>query len=244
LPADGVTINYNNNDNMNTTLLRGIIFLTIIVALLELFSEITDNRILHLYSKPLIVIVVALYFLTATRLSQSKIKIIIVAALFFSWLGDLFLMFKQEYSWTFLCGLGAFLVSHIFYIAAYRAGSEGRFQLSFYIVVPVIGYGVVLFSVLAPHLDTMHIPVALYAVVLLSMFVAALERRQRVSEESFWWAFGGAICFVLSDSILAWHSFVQPSAVARVTLMTLYIAAQYAIARGMALHITTSQQQQ
>ncbi len=229
---------------MNTTPLRGITFLTIIVALLELFSEITDNRTLHLCSKPLLVLLVALFFLTATHLSQSKTKIIIVVALFFSWLGDVFLMFKQEYSWTFLCGLGAFLVSHIFYIVAYRVGSEGRFQLSFYIFVPVIGYGVVLYSVLAPHLGTMHIPVAVYAVVLLSMFVAALERRQRVSEESFRWAFGGAICFVLSDSILALHSFVQPSVVARVALMTLYIAAQYAIARGMALHITTSQQQQ
>lgn len=229
---------------MNTTPLRGITLLTIIVALLELFSEITDNRTLHLCSKPLLVIMVALFFLTATHGSEHKTKIIIVAALFFSWLGDLFLMFKQEYSWTFLCGLGAFLVSHIFYIVAYRAGSEGRFQLSFYIFVPVIGYGVVLYSVLAPHLGTMHIPVAVYALVLLSMFIAALERRQRVSEESFQWAFGGAICFVLSDSILAWHSFVQPSVVARVVLMTLYIAAQYAIARGMALHITTSQQQQ
>lgn len=223
---------------MNTKLTNGLSFLYGVVALLEIMSEWTDDRTLHLRSKPFLVLLVIGIFLAATHSARHKTKILIVVALIFSWLGDVSLMFKQEYSWSFLCGLGAFLISHVFYIIAYRAGAEGKFQFSLYAFVPIIGYGVVLYSVLAPHLGTMQIPVAVYAVVLLAMFAAALERGARVSRESYWWVLAGASCFVLSDSILAWHSFVQPSMSARVMLMTLYISAQYAIARGMAQQIT------
>lgn len=228
---------------MNNRIDLALSFLYVAIGAIEIATEITESRAWHVRSKPLLVLLVIALFLVRTYRSKGTTKTLVLVSLFFSWIGDVMLMYKEQVSWSFLGGLLAFLIAHIFLIAAYRMGSEGRFQLSFFIFVPVIGYGVVLYSVLAPHLGTMHIPVAVYAVVLLSMFVAALERRQRVSQESFWWAFGGAICFVLSDSILAWHSFVQPSVVARVLLMTLYIAAQYAIARGMALHITTSQQQ-
>jgi len=228
---------------MNNRIDLALSFLYVAIGAIEIATEITESRAWHVRSKPLLVLLVIALFLVRTYRSKGTTKTLVLVSLFFSWVGDVLLMYKERVSWSFLGGLLAFLIAHIFLIAAYRMGSEGRFQLSFFIFVPVIGYGVVLYSILAPHLGTMHIPVAVYAVVLLSMFVAALERRHRVSQESFWWAFGGSICFVLSDSILAWHSFVQPSVVARVLLMTLYIAAQYAIARGMALHITTSSQQ-
>ncbi|MFY7997999.1 MAG: lysoplasmalogenase [Candidatus Kapaibacteriota bacterium] len=212
--------------------------LYLIIALVELYSEITSERALHLASKPLLVLLVGVIFLTSTRGSNHPAKKFVLWGLLFSWFGDVLLMFKQEFSGSFVSGLGAFLIAHIFYIIAYRQGSGGKFTLSYFVFVPIIGYGVVLFSVLAPYLGTMLLPVAIYSIVLLGMLVAALERGGRTSQESFWWVVAGAVCFVGSDSILAWHSFVEPSVVARVSLMALYIAAQYAIARGMALHIS------
>ncbi len=211
--------------------------LYVILAFVELYSEIAPERALHLASKPLLVLLVGVIFLTSTRGSNHPAKKFVLLGLLFSWFGDVLLMFKQEFSGSFVSGLGAFLIAHIFYIIAYRQGSGGKFTLSYFMVVPIIGYGVVLFSVLAPYLGSMLLPVAVYSIVLLGMLVAALERDGRASQESFWWVVAGAVCFVGSDSILAWHSFVTPSAAARVCLMTLYIAAQYAIARGMARHI-------
>jgi uncharacterized membrane protein YhhN len=40
----------------------------------------------------------------------------IFIALFFSWLGDVFLMFVFKHELFFLAGLGSFLVAHIIYI--------------------------------------------------------------------------------------------------------------------------------
>lgn len=229
---------------MNTLILQALSFLYAAIAVLEIASEVTSNRTLHLCSKPFLIILVLILFLIRTHGFKGSVKLSVIAALVFSWLGDVLLMFTEDYSWTFLGGLGAFLVAHCFLIVAYRIGSNKHFQLSFFYFVPVFGYGIVLYSVLAPYLGTMLIPVAAYSVVLLSMLIAALERGVRVSVLSFRWVLTGAVCFVMSDSILAWQSFVQPSVFARVALMTLYIAAQYAIAQGMALHITEQSSKQ
>lgn len=223
---------------MNTRTLQALSFLYAVIAVIEIASEATNNRVLHLSSKPLLVILVLALFLIRTHGFKGSAKLSVIAALVFSWVGDVLLMFKEEYSWTFLGGLGAFLIAHCFLIVAYRIGSNKHFQLSFFYFVPVFGYGIVLYSILAPHLGTMLMPVAVYSVVLLAMLIAALERGARVSTLSFRWVLSGALCFVMSDSILAWQSFVQQSVFARVALMALYIAAQYAIAHGMALHIT------
>lgn len=223
---------------MNTRTLQALSFLYAVIAVIEIASEATNNRVLHLSSKPLLVILVLALFLIRTHGFKGSAKLSVIAALVFSWVGDVLLMFKEEYSWTFLGGLGAFLIAHCFLIVAYRIGSDKHFQLSFFYFVPVFGYGIVLYSILAPHLGTMLMPVAVYSVVLLAMLIAALERGARVSTLSFRWVLSGALCFVMSDSILAWQSFVQQSVFARVALMALYIAAQYAIAHGMALHIT------
>lgn len=229
---------------MNTRILQALSFLYAAVALLEIASEVTNNRVLHLSSKPFLVILVLIVFLVRTHGSKGAVKLSVIAALAFSWAGDVMLMFKEDYSSAFLCGLGAFLIAHCFLIVAYRIGNNKHFQLSFFYFVPVFGYGIVLYSVLAPHLGTMLIPVAVYSVVLLSMLIAALERGARASVQSFRWVLAGAVCFVMSDSILAWQSFVQQSVFARVSLMALYIAAQYAIAQGMALHITEQSSKQ
>lgn len=229
---------------MNTLILRALSFLYVAIAVIEIASEVTNNRTLHLRSKPLLVILVLILFLIRTHGFKGAVKLSVIAALVFSWVGDVLLMFKEDYSWTFLGGLGAFLIAHCFLIVAYRIGSNKHFQLSFFYLVPIFGYGIVLYSVLAPHLGTMLLPVAVYSVVLLSMLIAALERGARASVLSFRWVFSGAVCFVMSDSILAWQSFVQQSVFARVALMALYIAAQYAIAQGMALHITEQSSKQ
>lgn len=222
-----------------TTIIRILPILYTVIAAIEIASEITGEQSWRIRSKPWLVAIVLIYFLVKTRSSMGqKATVPIVCALVLSWVGDLLLLWKDEYSWTFLSGLGAFFLAHVFYIIAYRVGSEGHFQLSFYAFVPIIGYGIVLYSVLAPSLGEMLFPVAAYSVVLLSMLIAALERGRRTSSQSFQWVVFGAVCFVFSDSILAWHSFVQPSVIARVSLMVLYIAAQFSIAHGMARHIT------
>ncbi|MBL7708473.1 MAG: lysoplasmalogenase, partial [Chitinophagaceae bacterium] len=67
-------------------------------------------------TKPLLMIVMIIYFVSSVNTNSSALKKWIIAALVFSWLGDVLLMFQQEQPIFFLLGLSAFLIAHIFYI--------------------------------------------------------------------------------------------------------------------------------
>jgi uncharacterized membrane protein YhhN len=219
------------------------------VAPAELWSEWTGARALHLATKPLIMMSVGAYFLLSTRDSmlsavQKATRLRIIAGVVFSWLGDVALMFTEAASWVLLLGMGSFALAHLFYILAFRAGSGAhtlrkQAQDHYFFALALLIYGVLLYAALAPLVATdMKIPIAGYAVILLSMAFAAFVRRTYAAPGSFWLTFGGALAFVGSDSILAWHLFVKSSPALAVALMTLYISAQWAIALGMSKEVS------
>ena len=74
-----------------------------------------------------------------------------------------------------------------------------------------------------------HLPLA----TILLMAIFALNRRDRVSEASFYPVFVGALLFILSDSLLAFDKFLVPIPHAGVLVMSTYIAAQYLIVEGV-----------
>ena len=216
-------------------------------AAAELWSEASGSRIAHLVTKPFIMVFVAAYFFLSTQhlalgAQRAKIRVQIFAGLGCSWLGDVALMFTASASWVVLVGMGAFAFAHAAYILAFRAGDGRSFlrqaRVHYAVALLLFAYGVALFSILAQYVaPEMKIPIAGYAVILLSMAFAAFVRRQYAASESFAWALAGALAFVASDSILAWHLFVQPNAALAVALMALYIFAQSAIVVGMSKEI-------
>lgn len=214
----------------------GLFLLFAVVTIFELYSEVTLNRTIHLFSKPFIAIIPILFVLLSKAKRDIQAKQLILAGLFFSWIGDCVLMFREEYSWAFLGGLGAFFVAHIMYILAYRIGSKGKFTLTYFVVIPILGYGIVLYSVLAPFLGSLKIPVAVYSLILLGMVLAAVERSNRTNKLSFRMVSLGAVLFLISDSVLAWSIFVENSVVARVLVMSTYSTAQILITVGMITH--------
>ncbi len=56
-----------------------------------------------------------LYFLSTLKSTAGSNRSII-AALLFSWVGDIFLLFDSQNSLYFIFGLSAFLIAHVFYI--------------------------------------------------------------------------------------------------------------------------------
>src|SRR6266705_857026 len=92
-----------------------IILFTIILAV-ELIGIQLKNETIQFIFKPLLMIVVGGYFLSQTNRIDSSLKGWIIAALFFSWSGDILLMFQAKKDIFFLLGLSAFLVAHVCYI--------------------------------------------------------------------------------------------------------------------------------
>ncbi|MBO6636218.1 MAG: hypothetical protein JJ937_17010, partial [Parvibaculum sp.] len=108
-------------------------------------------------------------------LSGAALPFILLAAAFlFSALGDLFLALKGDKR-NFMRGLGAFLASHLFYIAVMLPLASAPDTLALKVTSLAVGIGALaLYWSLAPTLGSMKLPVGAYLVVILVMALTAL----------------------------------------------------------------------
>ncbi len=215
-----------------------IIFL--LAGVCQIVAQFLPEGWLHWISKPLLMISLAVYyFVNTTKGSLSKVVLI---AILFSFSGDVFLMLPDPNGMYFIIGLVSFLTAHIFYVFAYRQhvttspgmGLNNVQKIRFSFPFMLLGTGLV--TVLYPNLGELRLPVAVYAVVLVTMVLAAMFRYERTTTTSFWMVFGGAFFFMLSDSLLAINKFYSPLAYSGVWIMVTYILAQFMIVKGLIDH--------
>lgn len=79
---------------------------------------------LYMLSKPLLMITLLVYFLSASA-GYAGWRKLVVLAMVFSWLGDVFLLMDN----MFVAGLGTFLMAHVFYIIVYHKTGAAKGQL-------------------------------------------------------------------------------------------------------------------
>jgi len=191
------------------------------------------NRRLVWFTKPLAMPLLGLAYVLACRSPNPWI----LAGLGCGAAGDVFLI-RAERSGFFLAGLAAFLLGHLSYLVAF-AGPVLRSRTAspwiFAAVVPLAVYGVLVYHCLRPGLGSMKLPVALYTAVILGMALAALLRVSLISGLPFWLPLCGALCFIASDTLLAWRRFRGPIRSGRTLVALTYIAAQTLIVIGYLL---------
>src|SRR5882757_5041041 len=69
----------------------------------------------QIITKPLLIAFLFVWFIILSS-KLLPLRFYIAAALFFSWMGDVFLMFEQKGTIWFIAGLGSFLLAHALYI--------------------------------------------------------------------------------------------------------------------------------
>lgn len=148
-------------------------------------------------------------------------------ALFFSLLGDVFLMFGGEL--FFMLGLGSFLIAHLFYILLFK--NEFHFSLikSLPFVVSTSAYLMFLKSGIEAKL---LIPVMMYCLVITVMGIFAANRK--TNSKSYRWVLIGSILFIISDSLIAFNKFYAPLSNHAFWVMSTYGTAQFLIVAGWA----------
>ena len=210
-----------------------------IVALGELISIAAQLDQLQLICKPLIMVTLGVYYLLSVGADRS---FVVLLAIIFSLAGDVSLMFDSINAFYFIIGLISFLISHVFYIVAYRQHQfdeqsdslQGiqRLRAAFPIVLAGTGLVVILY----PTLGDLKFPVVVYALVLVVMVLNGLFRLGRTNTISFWLVFVGAMFFMVSDSVLAINKFLNPLPYAGLLIMSTYISAQFLIIEGLIAH--------
>ena len=162
------------------------------------------------------------------------------AALFFSWLGDIFMIFQHDYEIGFLLGLGNFLIAHICYIFAFGKtpsptsnSPKDILRQKPYLLLPFLAYAAVLLYMLYPNLGEMFVPVLVYASIISLMAIFAVRRYGKVNARSFHLVWIGALIFIASDSIIAIHKFLVDIPYSYIWIILAYCLGQYFIAIGI-----------
>ncbi|MEO8772030.1 MAG: lysoplasmalogenase [Ferruginibacter sp.] len=204
-----------------------------IVAFIEIISQFFNYPIVHFIFKPLLLPILIAAILLKTW--SSRYRRLIVTGAFFSFLGDVFLLLENKNPNFFIIGLICFLITHIFYswyfLKIKKAGISLLKQKPYLLILALL-YTAGLLILLIPHLKDLTIPVIIYACVLTIMLLCSLRAYNFLNAASRLSLILGAICFVISDSLLAINKFYAPFAAAGFLIMLTYCLAQYFILNG------------
>jgi len=216
------------------------ITLFLLVLLVNLIAVYSNSESLQFITKPLLMPLLAIYLLLRTNTNNSNLKGWIFLALFFSWAGDMFLLFEERSSNFFLWGLSAFFVAQVCYIVFFhnirmREYIRGNALLLLLVIV----YYSVLISVLSPYLGKMTLAVRIYGVVLSFMVMLAMHTMLGKNKRAALWMTMGAILFVVSDSLLAFNKFFAAFNNAGLIIMLTYGLAQLFITEGAVKYINS-----
>lgn len=217
------------------------IILFSIILITDLVAVYINNEMLRYIFKPLLVIILISYFLSQTKIWQSNFKKWILAALFFSWLGDVLLMFEPQNSIFFLLGLSAFLLAHVFYIIFFHSiRLRENIKSRWLPLIIVVIYYAILISLLSPYLGKMKLPVRIYGIVISFMFMLAMHMLFIKNKIAGRLMITGALLFLISDSTLAFDKFYQSFEMAGIMIMLTYGLAQLFITEGAIQYIQSA----
>jgi uncharacterized membrane protein YhhN len=159
----------------------------------------------------------------------------LLTGLFFSFLGDVFLLFENRNALFFIFGLASFLITHICYIIFFlkiKSTQTSLLRQQPWMAALVAGYGCSLIMLLYPVLGELKIPVIIYAAVICSMLLCSLYVFYKTGRPSNVYFVTGALLFVISDSLLSVNKFLNPFPMAGIFIMLTYCAAQFFIVMG------------
>jgi uncharacterized membrane protein YhhN len=214
------------------------------VLALDLYAIYSGNETIRYASKSLLMPLLVVYFVANTRSFKSSLKKWVILALFFSWAGDVLLMFESSNANFFIFGLVGFLIAHIFYIVLFDSiRVKEKFKQSLFPLLPIAIYYLVLISLLQPKLGGMQKPVSIYGLVISFMLSFAIDLWRLKERSVAGLIIFGAVLFISSDSLLAINKFYNQFELAGIAVMSTYGIAQLLITVGTAKYITSTSKQ-
>jgi uncharacterized membrane protein YhhN len=189
-------------------------------------------------AKPLtmVFLIAAALAIADTHHASAYLVATMVAALALSAVGDVFLMLPEDSpaaDRNFVAGLGAFLLAHVAYIAAFvRLHAHGGYAISFVLTGLVLAgalfaaVGLPVRRGAAEEDPALAVPVLAYVTVISLMVVAA------------WWTgdmrlIPGALLFAVSDAMIGWTRFVRKDWELDVPIIVTYHLAQILLVLGL-----------
>lgn len=203
-------------------LLINLIF--ILNCLLQLVAICTEKVLMRKVTKALIIpLMISSYFLDAVFLLGYDFRTVffvglpVYIGLIFGWLGDIFLLSETG----FVKGLLCFLLGHIAYIIHFAKNNGiAEWPVCLLFLIPYAVYFFIILKKLLPFVEGgMKVPVLCYMVVIITMGALSACLNWRVMGISLQgisislplniFAVSGSALFIISDTILAFSTFMK-----------------------------------
>ena len=196
-----------------------------LVTAVHLVSQLLGHRQIADLTQVLLMPLLALVLLRATRAPRSREVRLVLVALGFSWLGDT-LPRLADGDAALLTMIGCFLLAQLVYAAAFWPSRHRSVLGRPLALLPYLLAGATIVGLSAREAGALLPAVAVYALAILAMAVLATGRG-RVA------AIGAAV-FVLSDALIALDAFgVLTLPAHAVWVMATYVAAQVLLVLGV-----------
>ncbi len=195
-----------------------------LMSVLYIFFIPQDPVAIKIVFKLIPMLLIILYAVRNLPVKPTLALQLIIVGLFICMIGDGVIAF------SFVAGLGAFLLGHIFYVTGFlRMFSQNNGRIT--AILPIAFYSFfigrqVIDSLLVEGNEGLVIPVIAYMLVISLMAYSAIMTGNK-------WAAAGSILFVISDSILSWNMFVSAISYGDFFIMATYYSAQFLIAKSV-----------
>jgi uncharacterized membrane protein YhhN len=188
---------------------------------------------LHYLCKPLATLLMLHLAWRAAPPVSPAYRRAVLAGLCLSLLGDVALMLPSSVlAPGFELGLASFLLAHLCFLRALTRDARLFGRPLALIVLLVIS--VANMRVLWPHIGAaLHIPVLAYMLCLVAMTAQAASRMGSLGTPDSRQAALGALCFLVSDTSLAYNKFYAPIPASPLIVLGTYYLALYLIARSV-----------
>jgi uncharacterized membrane protein YhhN len=196
------------------------------LAVLDWVAVARDVRMLEYACKPAATLA---FLATAATLdpASSTARTWFCVALVACAIGDVFLMLPRD---AFVAGLASFAVAQVCFIVGFAHQDPTRLRLligAVIVVIATVPLAVRFVRALRARGDSALVPpVVAYVVLLTAMVVSALAGGDA-------WGIAGAVLFLVSDSLIAEHRFVEARAAGPLVVMVTYHLALAGLVLGL-----------
>ena len=198
----------------------------IIFSLIDFFGIYFEKQWMIYLAKPMLMTTLFGYY----YLNKKSDNLFFVLGLLFSFFGDLFLLGSGEL--YFILGLIFFLIAHVFYIImVFKILLEIKLKDFMIVGIPYLLLFLILINVLYDGLESMKIPVIIYAMTISFLGVVSLLLFLQSRTKTSLLLLFGVLIFITSDTILALNLFYEKQSFYPILIMTTYVMAQFLICK-------------
>jgi uncharacterized membrane protein YhhN len=191
---------------------------------LAISGKYKKQKFIHYAFKPLTMVLIISLAWERTLSSPSSYGYLVISGLCLSLLGDIFLMLPKN---RIRPGLVAFLAAHVLYIFALSQGIQLR---SYFVLVPLLLLGAIIYAVIFKNIRRLRVPVLVYVLVLSLLAWVAVNRYLTFADQASLLVMLGGLLFFVSDSALAVNRFRKKFWLAEILILSAYFAAQLCFA--------------